>query len=166
MLGLDFKSENLIVFSDILFERDIIDKLLKSEDDITFIISEINKKITHDNLTDRIIAKNKPIRDGRYLTNHKINQIIEITKENKEEVNFEFSGIFLLSKNGAKIFNKAYMELKKAKKKNDFISLINYIIKNKLSKVSAIETYGGWVEIKNKKNIIMAKNHIERYFGY
>ena len=90
----------------ILFERDIIDKLLKSEDDITFIISEINKKITHDNLTDRIIAKNKPIRDGRYLTNHKINQILEITKENKEEVNFEFSGFSYLVKMGLKFLIK------------------------------------------------------------
>ena len=34
-----------------------------------------------------------------------------------------------------------------------------------MSKIFAIETYGGWVEIKNKKNLSMAKNHIERYFG-
>ena len=165
-MGLDPHSEqNLVVFSDIFFERDIIDKLLKSQNDFTFIISETNKNNVKDNLTDRIIAKNKPIRDGRYLTNHKTNEIIEITKDLKDEVNFEFSGVFLLTKKGTEIFNKAYLKLKKDKKKYDFISLINYIIQKKLSKIFAIETYGGWVEIKNKKNLIMAKNHIERYFG-
>ncbi len=166
IMGLDPHSEqNLVVFSDIFFERDIIDKLLKSQNDFTFIISETNKNNVKDNLTDRIIAKNKPIRDGRYLTNHKTNEIIEITKDLKDEVNFEFSGVFLLTKKGTEIFNKAYLKLKKDKKKYDFISLINYIIQKKLSKIFAIETYGGWVEIKNKKNLIMAKNHIERYFG-
>ena len=166
VMGLDFQSEkNLIMFSDIFFERDIIDKLLKSENDITFIISEINKENIKDNLTDRIIAKNKPIRDGRYLTNHKTNEIIEITKDLKKDVNFEFSGIFLLSKKGTKIFNQAYLRLKNNKKRYDFISLINFIIQKKLSRIYAIETYGGWVEIKSKKSLIMAKNHIERYFG-
>ena len=166
IMGLDLQSEqNLIVFSDIFFERDIIEKLLKSENDITFVISEMNKENIKDGLTDRIIAKNKPIKDGRYLTNHKINEIIEITKDLKKDVNFEFSGVFLLSKKGTNIFNKIYLKLKKDKKKYDFISLINHIIQKKLSKVFAIETYGGWVEIKNKKNLIMAKNHIERYFA-
>ncbi len=166
MLGLDSKSEqNLVIFSDIFFERDIIDKLLKSKNDITFVISEINKENNNDILTDRIIAKNKPFKDGRYLTNHKTNEIIEITKNIKKGVNFEFSGVFLLNKNGSHIFQKAYFKLKKKKKKCDFISLINHIIKNKLSKIYAIETYGGWVEIKNKRNLLVAKNHIERYFG-
>lgn len=166
IMGLDRQSEqNLVAFSDIFFERDIIDKLLKSENDITFVISEVNKENIKDRLTDRIIAKNRPIRDGRYLTNHKTNEIIEITKDLKKDVNFEFSGVFLLSKKGTRIFNQAYLKLKKDKKKYDFINLINYIIQKKLSKIFAIETYGGWVEIKNKKNLIMAINHIERYFG-
>ena len=165
-MGLDLQSEqNLVAFSDIFFERDIIDKLLKSENDITFAISEVNKENIKDRLTDRIIAKNKPIRDGRYLTNHKTNEIIEITKDLKKEVNFEFSGVFLLSKKGTRIFNQAYLKLKKNKKKYDFINLINYILQKKLSKIFAIETYGGWFEIKNQKNLIMAINHIERYFG-
>jgi hypothetical protein len=64
IMGLDLQSEqNLIVFSDIFFERDIIEKLLKSENDITFVISEMNKENIKDGLTDRIIAKNKPIKD-------------------------------------------------------------------------------------------------------
>jgi len=166
LLGLDDQSEqNLVIFSDIFFEKDVIDKILKSENDITFIISEIQNKKINDKLTDGIIAKNKPIRDGRYLTNHKINEILEITKEDKKDINFEFSGIFLLSKNGTEIFKKAYLNLKNRKKSYNFINIVNHIIKSKLSKIYAIETYGGWVEIKNKKNLSMAKNHIERYFG-
>jgi len=166
LLGLDDQSEqNLVIFSDIFLEKDVIDKILKSENDITFIISEIQNKKINDKLTDGIIAKNKPIRDGRYLTNHKINEILEITKEDKKDINFEFSGIFLLSKNGTEIFKKAYLNLKNRKKSYNFINIVNHIIKSKLSKIYAIETYGGWVEIKNKKNLSMAKNHIERYFG-
>ena len=71
----------------------------------------------------------------------------------------------MLNKKGSKIFYETYLKLKEQKKNYDFINLINYIIKNKLSKIFAIETYGGWVEIKNKKNFSMAKNHIERYLG-
>lgn len=166
ILGIDEKcKKNLITFSDVLFEKDIIEKLLKSNNDITFIISEIKKENFDDNLTDKIIAKHKPIKDGRYLTNHKVNEIIEITKDKKKGVNFEYSGIFLLNEKGTQVFKKTYSKLKKEKKKYDFISLINYIIKKRLSKIYAIETYGGWVEIKNKKNLKMAKFHSDRYFA-
>ena len=38
-MGLDLQSEqNLAAFSDIFFERDIIDKLLKSENDIYLLL--------------------------------------------------------------------------------------------------------------------------------
>ena len=55
-------------------------------------------------MTDKIVAKNKPIKDGRYLTNHKINEILEI-KIDINHKNENIKGIIL--RDGAKIKAKS-----------------------------------------------------------
>ena len=160
-LALDYNdTSSLIIFSDIIFEKHLIERLITSEEDITFLISPLDKNFLNIH-SDKIVAKNDSKHDGRFLTNHKFNEILKIGKNlSKDEANFEFSGICYLSKKGIKIVKEAYGELKKQNLNNDFINLFNYIIDKKISKVSAIETNGGWIEVRDKKNYQLAKTFL------
>jgi phosphoenolpyruvate phosphomutase len=160
-LALDYNDISaLIIFSDIIFEKTLIERLITSEENITLLISPLDKHSTN-NHSDKIFAKNEPKNDGRFLTNYKLNEILKIGKNlSKDQSNFEYSGICYLSNSGIKIIKDTYEELRKKNLDNDFISLFNYIIDKNISKVSAIETNGGWIEVRDKKNFLLAKNFL------
>ena len=118
-------------------------------------------KHSTNNHSDKVFAKNEPKNDGRFLTNYKLNEVLKIGKNlSKDQSNFEYCGICYLSNSGIKIIKDTYEELKKQNLDNDFISLFNYIIDKNISKVSAIETNGGWIEVRDKKNFLLAKNFL------
>lgn len=160
-LALDYNDISaLIIFSDIIFEKTLIERLLTSKEDITLLISPLDKHSTN-NHSDKVFAKNEPKNDGRFLTNYKLNEVLKIGKNlSKDQSNFEYCGICYLSNSGIKIIKDTYEELKKQNLDNDFISLFNYIIDKNISKVSAIETNGGWIEVRDKKNFLLAKNFL------
>ncbi len=160
-LALDYKdNSSLIIFSDVIFEKHLIERLITSEEDITFLINPVNKNFFN-TYSDKVIAKNSVKNDGRFLTNHKLNEVLKIGKNlSSDKANYEYTGICYLSKKGIKIVKDAYAKLKKKKIKNDFISLFNFIIEKKISKVSAIEINGGWIEVRDKKNYQIAKTFL------
>jgi phosphoenolpyruvate phosphomutase len=160
-LALDYKdNSSLIIFSDVIFEKHLIERLITSEEDITFLINPINKNFFN-TYSDKVIAKNSVKNDGRFLTNHKLNEVLKIGKNlSPDKANYEYTGICYLSKKGINIVKDAFAELKRKKIKNDFISLFNFIIEKKISKVSAIEINGGWIEVRDKKNYQIAKTFL------
>ena len=162
MMGVNEQTESiLIIFSDLIFEKDLIERLIANDDDITFLINPLSRE---DNKTfcDQVVAKKNPVRDGRYLTSHRKNEILKIGKDIFEEKpNYEFTGISFFSNNGLKVLKKSYNECKKNYNKSDFITVMNYIISNNLLKIKAIETSEGWIEIKDKKNLNLAIKFFE-----
>jgi phosphoenolpyruvate phosphomutase len=157
-LALDYNDpSSLIIFSDIIFEKHLIERLIASKEDITFLISPIEKNYNN-NYSDKIAAKYVSKKDGRFLTTYKFNEVLKIGKNLSEDVaNFEYAGICYLSNKGIKILKDAYKDSRKNNLKTDFISVFNYIIKKKLSKIFAIETLGGWIEIRDKESYLLAK---------
>ena len=84
-LALDYKdTSSLIIFSDIIFEKHLIERLITSEEDITFLISPLDKNFL-DIHSDKIVAKNDSKHNGRFLTNHKFNEILKIGKNLTDE---------------------------------------------------------------------------------
>ncbi len=160
-LALDYKdNSSLIIFSDVIFEKHLIERLITSEEDITFLINPINK-IFFNSYSDKIIAKNSVKNNGRFLTNPKINEVFKIGKNLKqEEANFEYTGICYLSNKGIKIVKDTFHQLKRKNMKNDFGNLFNFIIDKKISKISAVEINGGWIEVRDKNNYQIAKTFL------
>ncbi len=160
-LALDYKdNSSLIIFSDIIFEKHLIERLITSDEDITFLINPINK-IFFNSYSDKVIAKNSFKNNGRFLTNPNINEILKIGKNLKqEEANFEYTGICYLSKKGIEIVKDTFRKLKRKNMKNDFGNLFNFIIDKKISKISAIEVNGGWIEVRDKNNYQIAKTFL------
>ncbi len=160
-LALDYKdNSSLIIFSDVIFEKHLIERLITSDEDITFLINPINK-IFFNSYSDKIIAKNSVKNNGRFLTNPKINEVLKIGKNLKqEEANFEYTGICYLSNKGIKIVKDTFRQLKRKNMKNDFGNLFNFIIDKKISKISAVEINGGWIEVRDKNNYQIAKTFL------
>lgn len=138
---------NLIIYSDILFDKDIVEKLLKSNGDIVLAIdnSYQQNKFPKKNL-DLVVAKYPPIREERSMNVRQLNQVLKIGKNiPRSEANYEFAGMALLSKKGAEILKSEYEKLKQG---CGFIDMLQRII-DLGYKVEAVEINGGWTEIKN-----------------
>ena len=147
----------IIIFSDILFEDEILHRILSSDNEISLVIDKINK--SHGRYNDLIIAEKDPFRDGRILTSHRKNKINKIGKNlDLKRVNFEFCGISYFSKSGVKKLKDVYLELKNKNKKVsfDFMALIQHMIDND-QEISGLEINGGWLEVRNDKQFDYAK---------
>ena len=154
-MGLDINLNSIVVFSDIIFEKEIIQRLISKDYDISLAIDTINQNSSR--YCDLTITQKKPLRDGRILTQHRTNIIKKIEKGlNFKKGNFEFVGISYFSKKGSAIISTEYKKLKKKNKHLDFNMLINHLIKKNV-KINAIEINGGWMEIRSKKQFEQAE---------
>jgi len=145
--------KNLIIYSDILFEREIPERLLKAAGDIVLVIdsSYQQDKFPKKNL-DLVLAKYPPSKGDRVINLREGNQILKIGKNiSRGEANYEFVGLAMLSKRGAEILKTEYQKMKNEKGADFSIGLIEMIqgIINKGYPVDAIEVRGGWTEVKN-----------------
>ena len=131
VMGLDINLNSIVVFSDIIFEKEIIQRLISKDYDISLAIDTINQNSSR--YCDLTITQKKPLRDGRILTQHRTNIIKKIEKGlNFKKGNFEFVGISYFSKKGSAIISTEYKKLKKKNKHLDFNMLINHLIKKML----------------------------------
>ena len=154
-IGLDPNLNSIVIFSDILFEKDIVQRLISKNYDISLAIDTLNQNSSQ--YCDLAITQKKPLRDGRILTQHRTNIIKRIEKGlNPDKGNFEFVGISYFSKKGSAILLKEYNKLKKKNKYLDFNMLINHLIKKNV-KINAVELNGGWMEIRSKKQFEQAE---------
>ncbi|MBL7147253.1 MAG: phosphoenolpyruvate mutase [Nanoarchaeota archaeon] len=153
--------KTLVVFSDILFEKEIVEKLLGSDADITLLIDR-SYKPSHkkDKLRDLVVAKHNPVVGERSMSLRKDNPILKMGHNMpREEANYEFIGMMLLSKKGVQILKEEYLKVKEkydAKPfyesesidKADLTDMIQYLI-DKGYKISSVEINSGWMEINN-----------------
>tara|TARA_X000000950_G_scaffold259572_1_gene328065 strand:+ start:8031 stop:9668 length:1638 start_codon:yes stop_codon:yes gene_type:complete len=155
IMGLDPNLNSVVVFSDIIVEKEIIQRLISNENEISLAIDTINQNTS--DFCDLAITQKKPIKDGRILTQHRTNIIKKIKKGlDTKNGSYEFIGICYFSKKGSRLLISEYKKLKKKNNYVDFNKLINHLI-NKNIKVNAIEINGGWMEIRSKKQFVQAE---------
>ena len=154
MLAQDLLDEKtLVIFGDILFERDIVEKLLKREEDIVLVIDRSYKTSkTRKKEVDLVKAAHDPIEGRRIINIRQDNPILKISTDlSSDEANYEFIGMSLFSKKGLKILKDEYRNLT-ANSPNpnliNFNSMIQYLI-DKGFKISSMEINTGWTEIHN-----------------
>ena len=149
----------LIIFGDIIFDSDILQQVLASNDDITIPI-DLNWKKSYEE------EPNKPV-DKVLVNQKKIVKISakEISLESKNEVG-EFLGIIKLSTAGSKILVKKYEELEKSHtgkfhdadslEKAKLVDILQELIDSKV-KISPLTISGKWCEIDTPKDLERAK---------
>jgi phosphoenolpyruvate phosphomutase len=147
----DMDEKTLIIFSDILFEKQIIQNLINKEDDIILVVDSSYKtrQLHNDKILDLVVAKKGPIEGDRIVKLDDNNEILKIGIDiSKEEANFEFMGISLFSKKGIEILKKFCENEIKEKNNLDFNKIIQKIIDNG-HKISCLEIHKGWAEVHN-----------------
>jgi len=159
----------MLVYSDILFNENILKSLLVSSGDIVLLVDNSYRYHRHkiDKKLDLVVSKKKI---SSYYRTLQPSKMIELTKTgkniSKNDADYEFIGIAIFSKKGAEILKKVYEDCKKTVKARfheadsfdqaSDLDIFQEIIDRGFT-VNALEVYKGWIEIHNKKDIEFAK---------
>jgi len=161
----------LFIYSDILFNEQIIKNLLTSKGDIILVLD--NSYTYHKHKIDKnlelILTKNKPSEQTRDLYQIE-NEIIRIGRSiNMDMADYEFTGIAYFSEYGVEIIKRIYNECKlkhqgrfheaDSFEQASFIDLIQEVI-DRGFRVDILEVHKGWFELHNKKDIEVAERLI------
>ena len=150
-----FTDDLIVLFSDIIYEDSIINKIIKSKHDFTIVVQKNWKKKYKDRFdhpisqADKVFVKDNKIKDiGKKLSYNKTNG--------------EFLGIFKISKNNCKIILQEYESLKKTKKTVNLQihNFFRHLIKKKIdikptyvdAKYMEIDTYNDYKIAKEMFN--------------
>ena len=152
----------LIIFGDIIFDSDILQQVLDSDDDIVVPI-DLDWEKSYDERSDNP----KSLADKVLIDQKKIVQISakEISMESKNQVG-EFLGIIKLSTDGSRILVKKYEELEKSHigkfhdanslEKAKLVDILQELIDSG-TKISALPISGKWCEIDTPKDLERAQ---------
>ena len=152
----DVEDAALIIYSDIVFDKSIIDRLLSCEEDINLVVDVSYKEGQNGEAYDLVVAKRPPTSGKSVLSCGKENPILKIGREvKKDEATHEFIGIALLSRKGVEKIKKEFSAMKaKAPKLNgedfdkaDFTDFLQELI-NKCIQIDSMEVSKGWTEIR------------------
>lgn len=161
----------IFIYSDILFNDQIIKNLLSTKGDIILVLD--NSYTYHKHKIDKnlelVLTKNKPNEQTRDLYQLE-NEIIRIGRGiNMDMADFEFTGIAYFSEYGVEIIRKIYNECKLSHKGKfheansfenaSFTDLIQEVI-DRGFRVDILEVHKGWFEIHTKKDIEIAERLI------
>ena len=150
-----FTDDLIVLFSDIIYEDSILNKIIKSKHDFTIVVQK-NWKKKYKNRFDHPISQ----ADKVFVKDNKIKDIGKKLSYNK--TNGEFLGIFKISKNNCKIILQEYELLKKTKKtvKLQIHNFFRHLIKKKIdikptyvdAKYMEIDTYNDYKIAKEMFN--------------
>ena len=155
-------SDVLIIFGDIMFDDDILQQVLSSNDDIAIAI-DLDWEKSYEERSDNP----KEIADKVLIEQKKAVQISakEISLEPKNKVG-EFLGIIKLSADGSKTLVKKYEELEKSHtgkfhdadslEKAKLVDILQELIDSK-AKISPLIISGKWCEIDTPNDLERAR---------
>ena len=153
----------LIIFGDIIFDSQILQQILASNDDIAIAI-DLDWEKSYNERPDNP----KSLADKVLINQKKILQISakETSLDIKNQAVGEFLGIIKLSGNGSKIIIKKYEELEKSHvgrfhdanslEKAKLVDILQELIDSKIE-ISPITIDGKWCEIDTPKDLERAR---------
>jgi choline kinase len=153
----------LVIFGDIVFDSQILQQVLASDDDIAIAI-DLDWEKSYNERPDNP----KSLADKVLIDRKKILQISakETSLDIKNQAVGEFLGIIKLSTNGSKIIIKKYEELERSHEgkfhdansleKAKLVDILQELIDSKIE-ISPITISGKWCEIDTPKDLERAK---------
>jgi phosphoenolpyruvate phosphomutase len=165
-----FRAENeirgrfLFLYSDILFDRSILEKLLQSPDDITLAVDRAfydehaRSGVAPAHKADMVQLENPPTQGYRFLPSEAGNRVVRIGQRFPwTEAHGEFIGLAMCSERGAEILKEAYKRVidryngrrfqeAESVERASFTDLIQEIIQDG-HRVGCVDIYKGWMEI-------------------
>jgi phosphoenolpyruvate phosphomutase len=165
------------VFSDIIFEPNIVEQLEDTDDDIVLVVDnsyryhkdDINKDL------DLVISKKTRSRQHRSLSRSEMLEIKEIGKDlSKNVADYEFVGIAKFSNRGADILTTVYEDCEtnadgsfheaESFGKAGVTDIIQEIIDRGYT-VKALEIHKGWLEVHDREDLEAAREMLAERDG-
>jgi choline kinase len=154
--------EVIILYSDIIFEKSVVERLLKSHNEISIVV-DVGWK---DNYIDR---RDHPLEEAEGVIlddNSQVCQIGKIVEEGKAEVSGEFIGMMKLCGQGSEIFKSFYHKSRKLYKEKPFqraqsirvaylTDMIQELADNAVP-VFCVKINNGWKEIDTMEDLTKA----------
>ena len=154
----------LFLYSDILFDPSILEKLLKSNGDISIVVDRAwNDQKERDTQTnggtpDLVITNQPPETGYRYIPSGETANLEKIGQHiSPVDANGEFVGMAMFSPGGSDILKDIYKDLRKRDplapfqqasdlRKANFTDVLQELI-DRGTQISCIDVYKGWLEI-------------------
>jgi len=159
-------SECIISYSDIIFKKSIVKKLIKSKEDISILV-DTNWKKTYKGRTLHPISQ---------AENVSFNKELFVKKAGKhfteKQSNGEFIGMVKINTKGCKIFKKYYKIAKKKYKSKKFYNaktfkkayltdFFNFLIDHKIN-IKCVNIKNNWMEIDTIQDYKKAQNFFKK----
>jgi phosphoenolpyruvate phosphomutase len=158
-----FKDKCLVAYSDILYDRLIVEQLLKSPHPITLVIDRAYQTLPfRDKKLDLVVAgENHQTNTVRRLALDPFKTILQIGQDiDKKKAGYEFIGMAYFKDGGLKILREAFDRMPQAGHR-DFNDLIQYLIDHGQA-VYGLEIEHGWSEIHSLEDLERVRAHFER----
>lgn len=152
----EMNSTCVISYSDIIFKKSIVKKLIQSKHDISILV-DTNWKKNYKGRTQH------PVSQAENVCYNKKSILKKIGKNlNTKESDGEFIGMLKISNNGCKIFKKYFSKANKIYENKKFYNanslkkayladFLSYLISNKVS-IKCIKIKNNWMEIDTKQD--------------
>jgi choline kinase len=161
----DLEGDLIVSYGDIVYSREVLSTLLKSEDDIAVTIDlnwENYWRTRHEN----------PMDDAETLKLSSDGRIIEIGQKPKslKEIQGQYMGLMKFSAKGVTMLSKVYHNAKKGGnlcgkpvKKAYLTDLLQAMIDSGY-RVSAVPVHSGWVEVDTSKDLYSKETKTRLHF--
>ena len=158
----------VLVYSDILFNEDILRRLIAMEADIALVVDNSYRYHRHevDKKLDLVVSRGRRARHYRSLHPMKQAEITQVGKNvNVEKADYEFVGMAYFSEEGARILRKVYHDSLATvdgpfHEADSFAhagvtDLLQEVIDRGFA-VHGLEVFQGWMEIHKKEDVEIA----------
>ncbi len=166
----------LFLYSDILFEKGVLEKLLGAEGDIRLVIdrSWLEHGPTSQNPNGKpelVVTSQVPPKSHRFISSMELeekNQVLKVGRDlDLSQSHGEFIGMAFFSKEGCRILREIYHQAEKKYREGpfqdatdfahaSFAGMMQEIIDNGFP-ITAVEIYKGWIEIDTLEDYYRAR---------
>ena len=151
--------EVIILYSDIIFNKTVVDRLLESHNEISIVVDVDWKK----NYVDRHDHPLEEAEGVMFDENYHVQQIGKIVEEGKAEVSGEFIGMLKLRGQGSEVFKNFYHNSRERYKEKPFqraqsikvayiTDMLQELADNSIS-VFCVTIHSGWREIDTAEDL-------------
>ena len=162
----EMNSECIISYSDIIFKKNVVKKLIKSKEDISILVDTNWKKIYKGRTLHPISQAENVSFDKNFFAKKTGKQLSE------KQSDGEFIGMVKLNANGCKIFKKYYQIAKKKYKSKKFYNaktfkkayltdFFNFLIHHKIN-IKCVNIKNNWMEIDTTQDYKIAQNFFKK----
>ncbi len=158
--GAELSGAAIVLYGDILFDRGILERLLRSGDDITIVCDRSwpdNRSGREASGADLVVETPTPRRHHRFLEDEQVVRVAEIgAKVDPARATAEFIGMAKLSARGCQILDEVYRELRDrgdgplhespSLRKAKLTDWLQEVIRRGHT-VASVGVYQGWLEV-------------------